>query len=159
MEKKKFTLPVSWEMYATVTVEADSLEEAVENFNPDSHPLPESQASHYIDGSFQLVTTDLDDLRAVIGFIYFHVDEDTMLAKCHHPKTVTPIALTQDHQPMIPVSGNFLEYSIEQTKLIKEFGDEWNYEDWWKFIGKHGLGTFLEKFTVIPPPKDAAISQ
>ena len=52
---KIFKIPVSWEVYSTIDVEAESLEEALEKFddfenNQEGYPLPTDWA--YIDGSF-----------------------------------------------------------------------------------------------------------
>lgn len=53
--KKKFKIPVTWEMFGTVTVEANSLEEAIEFFDnfekEEGFTLPSNES--YVDGSFQ----------------------------------------------------------------------------------------------------------
>lgn len=48
----KFELPVTWQVNATVTCEAESYQEAVANFDPTDHDLPNDGA--YVDGSFAL---------------------------------------------------------------------------------------------------------
>ena len=55
-----FNIPVSWEAYGSVEVEAESIEEAVNTFdaNEDGYPLPEG---NYIDGSFK--REDLDFVK------------------------------------------------------------------------------------------------
>lgn len=52
-------LPVSWEMFGIVEVEANSIEEAIEYFdkNIDQIPLPYG-GGDYVDGSFDLVESD-----------------------------------------------------------------------------------------------------
>lgn len=52
---KKFKIPVTWEMYGTIEIEADSLEEAIQKFddieiNGEGHDLP--LENYYVDGSF-----------------------------------------------------------------------------------------------------------
>ena len=52
---KKFKIPVTWEVYGTIEIEADSLEEAIQKFddveiNGEGHNLPLENC--YIDGSF-----------------------------------------------------------------------------------------------------------
>ena len=52
---EKFKIPVTWEVYGTIEIEADSLEEAIQKFddieiNGEGHQLPSNNS--YIDGSF-----------------------------------------------------------------------------------------------------------
>ena len=52
---KKFKIPVTWEVYGTINIEANSLEEAIKQFdeierNGEGHNLP--LENYYIDGSF-----------------------------------------------------------------------------------------------------------
>ena len=53
---KTFKLPVTWEMCGIVEVEAESLEDAIANFDPHTDELPAEP--QYVDGSFQLSDTD-----------------------------------------------------------------------------------------------------
>jgi hypothetical protein len=50
--KKKFIIPVVWQMMGTITIEADSLEDAIENTLDDSTPLPTNGS--YVEGSFDV---------------------------------------------------------------------------------------------------------
>ena len=50
--KKKFIIPVVWQMMGTITIEADSLEDAIENTLDDSTPLPTNGS--YVEGSFEV---------------------------------------------------------------------------------------------------------
>jgi hypothetical protein len=50
--KKKFIIPVVWQMMGTLTIEADSLEDAIENTLDDSTPLPTNGS--YVEGSFDV---------------------------------------------------------------------------------------------------------
>lgn len=51
---RKFKIPVSWEMYGFVTVEAEDLEQAIEMAEADCIPLPSDEESSYIDGSWRV---------------------------------------------------------------------------------------------------------
>ena len=55
-----FKIPVNWEVYGTVEIEAGSIEEAINIFDEQSDdiPLPEGD---YIDGSFK--REDLDFIK------------------------------------------------------------------------------------------------
>jgi len=52
---KPFKIPVTWEVYGTIEVYADSLDEAIEKFDnhetEDGYSLPIE--SDYVDGSFE----------------------------------------------------------------------------------------------------------
>jgi hypothetical protein len=50
----KIKLPVTWEVFGIIEVEANSIEDAIKNFDPDLHHLPKD----YVDSSFQLSDTD-----------------------------------------------------------------------------------------------------
>ena len=49
---KYYEIPCTWEVYGTVEIEADSLEEAIELAERDDSPMPDE--SDYVDGSFQV---------------------------------------------------------------------------------------------------------
>ena len=49
---KYYEIPCTWEVYGTVEIEADSLEEAIELAERDDSPMPDD--SDYVDGSFQV---------------------------------------------------------------------------------------------------------
>jgi hypothetical protein len=53
-EKKRFVIPVSWEVYSTITVEANSLEEAIAYCEEHSDEIPLGSDTHYIDGSYRI---------------------------------------------------------------------------------------------------------
>ena len=54
-EKKKYRIPVSWEMMGWIEVEADSLQDAVSHCYGSECPLPEGD---YIDGTFKVDNED-----------------------------------------------------------------------------------------------------
>lgn len=62
--KKTFRLPVTWEVCGFVNVEAESLEEAVQDFNEniDEYELPDSE---YVDGSFRLTEDNIEVLKLI----------------------------------------------------------------------------------------------
>jgi len=49
---KYYEIPCTWEVYGTLEIEADSLEEAIELAERDDSPMPDD--SDYVDGSFQV---------------------------------------------------------------------------------------------------------
>lgn len=57
-EKKVYRLPVSWEVYSFMDIEASSLQEAVNIAHKDDTPLPTD--SDYVDGSFKVETDILE---------------------------------------------------------------------------------------------------
>ena len=48
---KTYKIPVSWQVYGTVNIEAENIEEAIELAGGDEIPLPEGD---YIDGSWEV---------------------------------------------------------------------------------------------------------
>lgn len=59
---KTWRIPVTWEEYGTVFIEADTLEEAMEIAKDEAGeiPLPEGD---YVDGSWRLTETDTEVVR------------------------------------------------------------------------------------------------
>ena len=49
---KYYEIPCSWEVYGTLEVEANSLEEAIKLAERDDSPMPDD--SDYVDGSFEV---------------------------------------------------------------------------------------------------------
>lgn len=62
---KKQRVAVTWQMCGYIEVEADSLEEAMDKVNddPDDYELPYD--SDYVDGSFELSTNNVKEMRAM----------------------------------------------------------------------------------------------
>ncbi len=58
-----YKLPVTWEVYSTVEIEATSLEEAVEIFKETKDDIVLPTDSDYVDDSFKLSDTDLNYLK------------------------------------------------------------------------------------------------
>jgi hypothetical protein len=54
----KINIPVTYEMAGVVTIEADSVKEAMKKFrlNSDNFKLPNN--SYYVDGSFEMTSDD-----------------------------------------------------------------------------------------------------
>lgn len=51
---KTWRIPVGWEVYATIHVEAETLEEAIEIAKDDEGKIPLPTYNHYVDGSWQV---------------------------------------------------------------------------------------------------------
>ena len=66
---KKFKLEVVYEMSGYIEVEANSLKEAMDEFNEniDDYSLPYDAG--YVDGSFRLSTKDVEEMQEIINFI------------------------------------------------------------------------------------------
>lgn len=60
-----YEIPVTWEVYATVKIEATSLEEAVAIFEETKDDIPLPTDNDYIDGSFHMTTEDIDEIRNI----------------------------------------------------------------------------------------------
>ena len=56
----KIKLPVTWEAFGIVEVEANSIEEAVNYFNENSDYIHMPKDSEYVDGSFNLSDSELE---------------------------------------------------------------------------------------------------
>lgn len=73
---KKWNIPVSWEVCGIVTIEANTLKEAMDKIRKDdSIPLP--QTSQYVDGSFDLSCNEEEVVREFYNDNKKNVGEDT----------------------------------------------------------------------------------
>ena len=59
----KIKLPVTWESFGIVEIEANSIEEAVKYFNENSDYINMPKNSEYVDGSFRLSESDPDFIK------------------------------------------------------------------------------------------------
>ena len=59
---KYYEIPCTWEVYGTMEVEANSLEEAIELAERDDSPMPDSY--DYIDGSFEVDRDVAEELNS-----------------------------------------------------------------------------------------------
>ena len=59
----KIKLPVTWEAFGIVEIEANSIEEAVNYFNENSDYINMPKNSEYVDGSFRLSESDPDFIK------------------------------------------------------------------------------------------------
>lgn len=62
--KSEWNVPVSWEECGIAVIEADSLEDAMDQvrYHSDEIPLPDDSA--YVDGSFSLTMEEVEEIRA-----------------------------------------------------------------------------------------------
>ena len=68
-EMKTFYVPVTWEEYGLVPIEARSADEAIEIVERDEGgqiPLPTD--GDYVDGSFQLAPGPLEEIKAIMDY-------------------------------------------------------------------------------------------
>lgn len=61
----KWIMPVTWEMCAYITVEANSLEEAMETAQDKSGNMPLPLDGEYVEGSWTLSWTDEEMLKEI----------------------------------------------------------------------------------------------
>ena len=59
----KIKLPVTWEAFGIVEIEANSIEEAINYFNENSDYIHMPKDSEYVDGSFRLSESDPDFIK------------------------------------------------------------------------------------------------
>lgn len=64
----RFIIPVSWEVYSTVTVEAATLEEAKTKFDEQIDDIPLCVETEYIEGSYRCTAETLDELEMAQEF-------------------------------------------------------------------------------------------
>lgn len=62
---KTWKVPVTWEVYSTVDVEADTVEEAIELVRCDVDDMPLPTDTYYVDDSFRLSSDDVDEMIAM----------------------------------------------------------------------------------------------
>lgn len=55
---------VTWQMCGYVDIQADTMEEAMEIFNRESDYI-KLPSGEYVDGSFELTSTDVDEMKAM----------------------------------------------------------------------------------------------
>lgn len=60
---KTWKIPVVWQMMGTVTVEADTLEEAIEIAKDDAGVIPIPDNGTFLDGSWEVDCSDKDCIR------------------------------------------------------------------------------------------------
>ena len=60
---KQWKIPVTWEVFAMLTVEADSLDEAMEIARDEANEIPCPTDNDYVDGSWRLSEEDIDFVR------------------------------------------------------------------------------------------------
>ena len=64
--KKTWKVPVTWEVYSTVEVEAETIEEALAIVIKDEDDMPLPTENYYVDGSFRPTTEDLDEMKTMM---------------------------------------------------------------------------------------------
>ena len=62
---KTWKIPVTWEVYGTVEVEANTLEEAIDIARDEEGALPLPDESDYVDGSWRVTEEDAEAIRSL----------------------------------------------------------------------------------------------
>lgn len=69
--KKKFSIPVTWEVWDRVEVEAESIEEAIKYVKKNIDLIPLGTEPEYIDGSYKIDDGDNGEatLEETVGYL------------------------------------------------------------------------------------------
>ena len=62
---KSWSIPVTWEVYGRVVIEANTLEEAMEKARDDEGVIPLPDENDYVDGSWRLTEEDVETVRSL----------------------------------------------------------------------------------------------
>ena len=62
---KSWSIPVTWEVYGRVVVEANTLEEAMEKARDDEGVIPLPDENDYVDGSWRVTEEDVEIVRTL----------------------------------------------------------------------------------------------
>lgn len=66
----RFIIPVSWEVYSTVTVEAATLEEAKRKFDKQIDDIPLCVETEYVEGSYRCTAESMEELEIAQEYRY-----------------------------------------------------------------------------------------
>lgn len=62
---KSWSIPVTWEVYGRVVIEANTLEEAMEKARDDEGVIPLPNENDYVDGSWRVTEEDVEIVRTL----------------------------------------------------------------------------------------------
>ena len=62
---KSWSIPVTWEVYGRVVIEANTLEEAMAKARDDEGVIPLPDENDYVDGSWRLTEEDVETVRSL----------------------------------------------------------------------------------------------
>ena len=62
---KSWSIPVTWEVYGRVVIEANTLEEAMEKARDDEGVIPLPDENDYVDGSWRVTEEDAEIVRTL----------------------------------------------------------------------------------------------
>ena len=62
---KSWDIPVTWEVYGRVVIEANTLEEAMEKARDDEGVIPLPDENDYVDGSWRVTEEDAEIVRTL----------------------------------------------------------------------------------------------
>ena len=62
---KTWEIPVTWEVYGRVVIEANTLEEAMEKARDDEGVIPLPDENDYVDGSWRVTEEDVEIVRTL----------------------------------------------------------------------------------------------
>ena len=62
---KSWSIPVTWEVYGRIVIEANTLEEAMEKARDDEGVIPLPDENDYVDGSWRVTEEDVEIVRTL----------------------------------------------------------------------------------------------
>ena len=62
---KSWSIPVTWEVYGRIVIEANTLEEAIEKARDDEGVIPLPDENDYVDGSWRVTEEDVEIVRTL----------------------------------------------------------------------------------------------
>ena len=107
--KKDYVIPVSWEVYSTITVSANSMEEALKFAKENIAVIPLCADNEYVDGSYlideeQIRSLNGEELRE-IGEVHFDIDEGVTT-----------------HKDMVKITCYYTTEEMERKEAIEKYG-------------------------------------
>lgn len=123
--KKIFKVPVTWEMYGVIEVEAESPEEAIEIVRTDKEDISLPGESHYVDDSFRLSSDCEKEMLAMVENTDFELEGDReILKEVFHIKLFLldryGDEITQEELPGLKESNKETKGSSDQTSTLAE---------------------------------------
>ena len=62
---KSWSIPVTWEVYGRIVIEANTLEEAMEKARDDEGVIPLPDENDYVDGSWRVTEEEVEIVRTL----------------------------------------------------------------------------------------------
>ena len=121
---KNYKIPVSWEMYAWIDIQANSLKEAIKIAESDNTPLPKGE---YVDGSFDV---DKEIIENDYGFQIVRVMHRENSAVKPMEEVRPEIADALYRQKAEPEMKEFMESLVDESfiYIASKYTEQFNVE-------------------------------